>query len=72
MRAFRVLRLFGRLRSLREIFNALTAAIVPVISAFLIIYIVASICMKILVYLPDDGTDGYNSGIYAVIRGRGG
>ena len=30
MRAFRVIRLFGRLGSLRDIINALTAAIVPV------------------------------------------
>ena len=44
LRAFRVLRLFGRLRSLRDIFNALIASIVPVLSAFLIIYLVASIC----------------------------
>ena len=39
-----MLRLFGRLRSLRDIFNALIASIVPVLSAFLIIYLVASIC----------------------------
>ena len=30
MRAFRVIRLFGRLGSLRDIISALTAAIIPV------------------------------------------
>lgn len=43
MRAFRVLRLFGRLSSLRQIINALTAAILPVLNAFLIMLLVISI-----------------------------
>ncbi len=44
MRAFRVIRLFGRLGSLRDIIAALTAAVVPVLNAFLIMLIVGSIC----------------------------
>ena len=40
MRAFRVVRIFGRLKSLRSIINALTASIVPVINAFVIVAIV--------------------------------
>jgi hypothetical protein len=44
LRAFRVLRLFGRLKTLRNIVTAITASIVPVMNAFLIIYLVASIC----------------------------
>ena len=44
LRAFRVLRLFGRLKSLRNIVAAITESIVPVLNAFLIIYLVASIC----------------------------
>uniref|UniRef100_A0A6U5CI52 PH domain-containing protein n=3 Tax=Hemiselmis andersenii TaxID=464988 RepID=A0A6U5CI52_HEMAN len=43
MRAFRVLRLFGRLSSLRQIINALTAAIIPVLNAFFIMLLVTSI-----------------------------
>ena len=44
LRAFRVVRLFGRLGSLRDIVASLTAAITPVLNAFLIMFIVGSIC----------------------------
>jgi hypothetical protein len=44
MRAFRVIRLFGRLKSLKNIVGALTASILPVMNAFLILLIIASIC----------------------------
>jgi hypothetical protein len=44
LRAFRVIRLFGRLKSLKNIVGALTASILPVMNAFLILLIVASIC----------------------------
>ena len=44
IRAFRVLRLFGRLGSLRDIFAALTAAVVPVLNAFLIMLLVGAVC----------------------------
>jgi len=43
MRAFRVMRLFGRLQSLRQIVSALTASIVPVLNAFLIMLLITSI-----------------------------
>ena len=43
MRAFRVLRLFGRFASLRQIINAVAAAFVPVCNAFLILFLVMSI-----------------------------
>ncbi|EKX39507.1 hypothetical protein GUITHDRAFT_114473 [Guillardia theta CCMP2712] len=43
MRAFRVLRLFGRLQSLRQIITALTHSIVPVLNAFLIMLLVTCI-----------------------------
>ena len=36
MRAFRVIRIFGRLKSVRSIINALTASIVPVCNASLL------------------------------------
>ena len=39
MRALRVLRLFGRLKSLRKILTALALAIVPVCQVFLILFI---------------------------------
>ncbi|KAJ1474801.1 hypothetical protein T484DRAFT_1830971 [Baffinella frigidus] len=43
MRAFRVMRLFGRLQSLRQIINSLTSSIVPVMNAFLIMFLVMAI-----------------------------
>ncbi len=48
MRAFRVLRLFGRLRSLRQIINALTSAILPVCNAFLIMGLVTCLYGQLL------------------------
>jgi hypothetical protein len=44
VRAFRVVRLFGRMGALRDIIASLTAAIVPVLNAFLVMLIVSSIC----------------------------
>ena len=43
MRAFRVMRLFGRLQSLRQIISSLTTSILPVLNAFLIMLLVTSI-----------------------------
>ena len=44
MRTFRVLRLFGRLKSLRQIFLALTASLIPVANTFFILFIIIAIC----------------------------
>ncbi len=44
VRAFRVIRLFGRMRALKRILSSLSASIVPELNAFLIFFIVASIC----------------------------
>jgi hypothetical protein len=44
MRAFRVIRLFGRLKALKKMVSALSASIVPMMNAFLILFILASIC----------------------------
>ncbi len=44
IRAFRVLRFFGRVGALRDIVSALTSAVLPVLNAFFILFIVASIC----------------------------
>jgi hypothetical protein len=44
MRAFRVIRLFGRLKALKKMISALTASVVPMLNAFLILFIIASIC----------------------------
>ncbi len=44
MRAFRVIRLFGRLKALKKMISALSASIVPMMNAFLILFILASIC----------------------------
>ena len=43
MRAFRVMRLFGRLESLRQIIEALTSSLIPVGNALLIMLLVTSI-----------------------------
>jgi len=43
LRAFRVLRLFGKLASIRRIINALGSAVVPVCNAFLIMFLVTAI-----------------------------
>ena len=44
LRAFRVVRLFGRMGALRDIVAALTAALAPVLNAFFILLIICSIC----------------------------
>jgi voltage-gated sodium channel len=44
LRAFRVVRLFGRLGPLRDIVESLTAAVVPILNAFLVLLIVSSVC----------------------------
>ncbi len=44
MRAFRVIRLFGRMRALKKMVSALTSSIVPMMNAFLILFIILSIC----------------------------
>jgi hypothetical protein len=44
MRAFRVIRLFGRLKALKKMISALSASIFPMLNAFLILFIIASIC----------------------------
>jgi hypothetical protein len=44
MRAFRVIRLFGRLKALKKMVTALTSSIIPMMNAFLILFIIASIC----------------------------
>jgi hypothetical protein len=40
----RVIRLFGRIKALKNILTALTASIVPVLNAFLIMLVIAAIC----------------------------
>lgn len=44
MRAFRVIRLFGRVRALETMVTAVTASIVPMMHAFVILVIVLCIC----------------------------
>jgi hypothetical protein len=44
VRAFRLIRLFRRLRALRDIIFALSVAVFPVLNAFLILVMIASIC----------------------------
>jgi hypothetical protein len=44
MRAFRIVRIFGRIKALRNIITALTTSILPVLNAFVILLVIASIC----------------------------
>ncbi len=44
IRAFRVIRLFGRLGALKKIVSALSSSIVPMLNAFLILFVVLAIC----------------------------
>jgi hypothetical protein len=44
LRAFRVARLFRRVKSLRNIITAITLAAVPVLNSFFIMFIAASTC----------------------------
>jgi hypothetical protein len=44
MRAFRIVRIFGRVKALRNIIAALTASMLPVLNAFVILLVIASIC----------------------------
>jgi hypothetical protein len=44
MRAFRIARLFRRIKSLSSIIMALTASIIPVINAYLVLLIAMCIC----------------------------
>ncbi len=55
MRAFRVMRLFGRLQSLRQIISSLTASIIPVMNAFLIMLLVycPSLSVPVTVRVPE-------------------
>ena len=48
MRAFRIIRMFGRINTLRNIVTALTASITPVLNAFVILLVFASICESLL------------------------
>ena len=44
VRAFRVVRIFHRLKSLKNIVDALTASVIPVANAFLLMLLVVSVC----------------------------
>ena len=44
MRAFRVIRLFGRVKALKKMITAVTASIVPMMNAFVILLIILGIC----------------------------
>ena len=44
MRAFRVVRLFGRVHELTKMISAITASLFPMMNAFVILIIVLSIC----------------------------
>jgi hypothetical protein len=48
LRAFRVIRLFGRLKGLKNIVTALASSVIPVLQALLILLIIGSICKYII------------------------
>jgi len=43
LRAFRVMRLFGRLESIRKIVSALGSSLIPVVNAFVIVFLIAAV-----------------------------
>ena len=45
LRAVRVVRLFGRIEALKRVVAALSASVVPMANAFVILFIMISICM---------------------------
>ena len=55
MRAFRVIRLFGRVKELKTMITAVTASIVPMMHAFVILLIVLGICERCPPPLPAPG-----------------
>ena len=57
VRAFRVVRLFGRMQTLKNILTALSSSILPEINAFMIMFIVIAIC-KLSFPLPHSRTEG--------------
>ena len=44
MRAFRVVRLFGRVNELTKMISAITASLFPMLNAFVVLLVVVSIC----------------------------
>ncbi len=48
LRAFRVIRLFGRLKGLKNIVTALASSVIPVLQALLILLIIGSICKSMM------------------------
>jgi hypothetical protein len=44
IRAFRVIRIFGRLGVLKKIISALTTSIYPLANAFIVLFVILSIC----------------------------
>jgi len=62
MRAFRVIRIFGRLRSVRSIINALTASIVPVCNAFFIVAIIIALFSIVgVTFFEDDAPEEFGN-----------
>jgi hypothetical protein len=53
MRAFRIVRLFGRVHELTKMFSAITASLFPMMNAFVILIIVLSICERARILLCD-------------------
>ena len=52
LRALRVIRLFGRVKSLKKIISALSLALAPVLNVFLILFLLMGICKGPKSFLP--------------------
>jgi hypothetical protein len=44
LRAFRVIRLFGKLKGLKRMLTALSSAVIPMLNSFLMMIVIAAIC----------------------------
>ncbi len=53
LRCCRVIRIFGRFKTVSNIFSALAASFVPLASTFFIIFVIASICECLLLLRAD-------------------
>ncbi len=49
MRAFRVVRLFGKLRELKRMLTALSNAVIPMLNSFLMMIVIAAICERVVI-----------------------
>jgi hypothetical protein len=71
LRALRVIRLFGRVASLKKIISALTMALLPVLNVFLILFLLMGICELPHRSTPEPCSQHYQSRLNSIPRTGG-